>query len=96
MGIGKFELYYRKHLLKFGNEEIQLSQKENKLLALFASQQNEILERDHLLKEIWEDEGVFVGRSLDMFVSKLRKKLIQDPNIQLKNVRGRGYVLQVK
>ena len=96
VGIGKFELYHSKHLLKFGNEEIQLSQKENKLLALFASQQNEVLGRDHLLKEIWEDEGVFVGRSLDMFVSKLRKKLIQDPNIQLKNIRGRGYVLQVK
>jgi|TARA_R110002096_G_scaffold38121_1_gene105563 DNA-binding winged helix-turn-helix (wHTH) protein len=94
--IGKFELYHSKQLLKIGNEEIPLSQKENKLLTLFASHQNEMLERDHLLKEIWEDEGVFVGRSLDMFVSKLRKKLIQDPNIQIKNIRGKGYVLQVK
>ncbi|MDO6437089.1 winged helix-turn-helix domain-containing protein [Cyclobacterium sp. 1_MG-2023] len=96
VGIGKFELYHSKQLLKIGNEEIQLSQKENKLLTLFASHQNEMLERDHLLKEIWEDEGVFVGRSLDMFVSKLRKKLIQDPNIQIKNIRGKGYILQVK
>ncbi|WP_339905591.1 winged helix-turn-helix domain-containing protein [uncultured Cyclobacterium sp.] len=94
--IGKFELYTGKQLLKIENEEIQLSQKENKLLTLFASHQNEMLERDHLLKEIWEDEGVFVGRSLDMFVSKLRKKLIQDPNIQIKNIRGKGYELQVK
>lgn len=94
--IGKFELYQSKQLLKIGIEEIQLSQKENKLLTLFASHQNEMLERDRLLKEIWEDEGVFVGRSLDMFVSKLRKKLTQDPNIELKNIRGRGYVLQVK
>jgi len=96
VGIGKFELYYSNHLLKIGKEEIELSQKENKLLTLFASHQNEILERDRLLKEIWEDEGVFVGRSLDMFVSKLRKKLLRDPNIQLKNIRGRGYVLQVE
>ena len=96
VGIGKFELYHSKQLLKIGTEEIQLSQKENKLLTLFALHPNEMLERDHLLKEIWEDEGVFVGRSLDMFVSKLRKKLLQDPNIQLKNIRGRGYVLQVK
>ncbi|WP_194975384.1 winged helix-turn-helix domain-containing protein [Aquiflexum lacus] len=48
-----------------------------------------------LLKEIWEDGGVFVGRSLDMFVSKLRKKLLLDPSIQLENIRGRGYMLQV-
>jgi DNA-binding winged helix-turn-helix (wHTH) protein len=96
VGIGKFELYQSEQLLKIGSEEIQLSQKENNLLTLFASHPNEVLERDHLLKEIWEDEGVFVGRSLDMFVSKLRKKLIQDPNIQIKNIRGRGYVLQVK
>lgn len=93
--IGKFEFYFENYLLKFGKEEIKLSQKENKLLKLFGSHQNEVLERDRLLKEIWEDEGVFVGRSLDMFVSKLRKKLIQDPNIQLKNIRGRGYLLQV-
>jgi hypothetical protein len=96
VGIGKFEFYYSNHHLKIGKEEIELSQKENKLLTLFAAHQNEILERDRLLKEIWEDEGVFVGRSLDMFVSKLRKKLQQDPNIQLKNIRGRGYVLQVE
>lgn len=96
VGIGKFEFYYSNHLLKIGKEEIELSQKENKLLTLFASHQNEILERDRLLKDIWEDEGVFVGRSLDMFVSKLRKKLQRDPNIQLKNIRGRGYVLQVE
>lgn len=96
VGIGKFELYHSKQLLKIGNEEIPLSQKENKLLKLFASHQNEMLERDHLLKEIWEDEGVFVGRSLDMFVSKLRKKLLRDSNIQIKNIRGKGYVLQVK
>ena len=93
--IGKFEFHYESYLLKIGKEEIELSQKENKLLRLFASHQNEVLERDRLLKEIWEDEGVFVGRSLDMFVSKLRKKLMQDPNIQLKNIRGRGYMLQV-
>ena len=93
--IGKFEFHYESYLLKIGKEEIELSQKENKLLRLFASHQNEVLERDRLLKEIWEDEGVFVGRSLDMFVSKLRKKLLLDPNIQIKNIRRRGYMLQV-
>ncbi|WP_373495209.1 helix-turn-helix domain-containing protein [Aquiflexum sp.] len=93
--IGKYDFKYESYLLKIGSEEIELSQKENKLLKLFASHQNQILERDRLLKEIWEDEGVFVGRSLDMFVSKLRKKLILDSSINLKNIRGRGYMLQV-
>jgi DNA-binding winged helix-turn-helix (wHTH) protein len=93
--IGKFDFKYESYLLKIGSKEIELSQKENKLLKLFASHQNQILERDRLLKEIWEDEGVFVGRSLDMFVSKLRKKLILDPSIQFKNIRGIGYILQV-
>jgi hypothetical protein len=96
VGIGKFEFYYNDQLLKIGKEEIELSQKENKLLTFFAFHQNEVLERDRLLKDIWEDEGVFVGRSLDMFVSKLRKKLQRDPHIQLKNIRGRGYVLRVE
>ena len=56
---------------------------------------NEAVERSRLQKEIWEDEGVIVGRSLDMFISKLRKKLEFDPNIKIVVIRGKGYKLEI-
>jgi hypothetical protein len=73
----------------------ELTLKENKLLLIFAHSPNSIIERSRLQKEIWEDEGVIVGRSLDMFISKLRKKLEHDSCIQLVNIHGKGYKLQV-
>ena len=73
----------------------ELTPKENKLLHIFSDCPNGIIERTRLQKEIWEDEGVIVGRSLDVFISKLRKKLENDPSIQLVNVHGKGYKLQV-
>ncbi|WP_246484978.1 helix-turn-helix domain-containing protein [Chitinophaga qingshengii] len=68
---------------------------EARVLSIFAKSQNEIIERSRLQKEIWEDEGVIVGRSLDMFISKLRKKLEPDPNIKIVVVRGKGYKLEI-
>jgi DNA-binding response OmpR family regulator len=56
---------------------------------------NEAIERNRLQKEIWEDEGVIVGRSLDMFISKLRKKLEPDPTIKIAVIRGKGYKLEI-
>lgn len=73
----------------------ELTTKEYKLLLIFAKLPNEIIERSRLQKEIWEDEGVIVGRSLDMFISKLRKKLEADTSVQLKNIHGKGYKLEV-
>ncbi|WP_199118242.1 helix-turn-helix domain-containing protein [Pedobacter sp. ASV28] len=71
-----------------------LTAKESKLLLIFAKSPNTIIERGRLQKEIWEDEGVIVGRSLDMFISKLRKKLEGDLSVQLINIHGKGYKLQ--
>jgi len=62
---------------------------------ILALSPNEIIERSRLQKEVWEDEGVIVGRSLDMFISKLRKKLEVDPNINIVVIRGKGYKLEV-
>lgn len=73
----------------------ELTPKENKLFRIFAGSPNSIIERSRLQKEIWEDEGVIVGRSLDVFISKLRKKLENDPLIQLVNVHSKGYKLQI-
>jgi DNA-binding response OmpR family regulator len=82
-------------LLKNDAERIELSDKESRLLEIFARQQNQLITRDRLLKEVWEDDGIFTARSLDVFVSKLRKKLKSDPSIQIANVYGKGYKLEI-
>lgn len=74
---------------------IDLTGTETRVLLIFASSPNETIERSRLQKEIWEDEGVIVGRSLDMFISKLRKKLEFDPNINIVVIRGKGYKLEI-
>ena len=85
----------RARVLMYGDRQIELTEKETRILSIFAARPNEIIERDQLLKEVWEDEGVFVGRSLDVFVSRLRKKLEINKNVNLVNVHGRGYKLEV-
>lgn len=74
---------------------IDLTGTETRVLLVFALSPNETIERSRLQKEIWEDEGVIVGRSLDMFISKLRKKLEVDPNITIVVIRGKGYQLKI-
>jgi len=74
---------------------IDLTETETRVLHIFASSPNETIERSRLQKEIWEDKGVIVGRSLDMFISKLRKKLEPDPNIAIVVIRGKGYKLEI-
>jgi hypothetical protein len=83
-----------RHLI-INNEAIDLTGTETRLLLIFASSPNQTIERRRLQKEIWEDEGVIVGRSLDMFISKLRKKLELDPNIKIAVIRGKGYKLEI-
>ncbi|WP_121810179.1 winged helix-turn-helix domain-containing protein [Mucilaginibacter kameinonensis] len=69
---------------------------ETRILNILALAPNQTIERSRLQKEIWEDEGVIVGRSLDMFISKLRKKLEPGPDINIVVVRGKGYKLEIK
>jgi hypothetical protein len=92
--IGGYHFYPNEQRLEFDNEEIMLTAKEAKLLSIFSSKMNQVVERERLQKEVWEDEGVIVGRSLDMFVSKLRKKLGKDENIKFINIHGKGYKLE--
>lgn len=95
VNIGRYLFYRDQQLLQLDEQTIALTAKEAKLLQVFAALPNEVIDRNRLLKEVWEDEGVIVGRSLDMFVSKLRKKLQQDPGISIINVHGKGYKLAV-
>ncbi|WP_256003540.1 winged helix-turn-helix domain-containing protein [Pedobacter deserti] len=69
---------------------------ETRLLSIFAESPNEAIPRSRLQKEIWEDQGVIVGRSLDMFISKLRKKLEPEPDVNIVVIRGKGYKLEVR
>ncbi|HEY9259857.1 winged helix-turn-helix domain-containing protein [Chitinophaga sp.] len=82
-----------KRQLIINEKTVDLTETETRLLLIFALSPNEIIERSRLQKEIWEDEGVIVGRSLDMFISKLRKKLESDPNSKIVVIRGKGYKL---
>lgn len=84
-----------KRELVINNNSIDLTATETRVLLIFALSPNETIERSRLQKEIWEDEGVIVGRSLDMFISKLRKKLELDPNINIVVIRGKGYKMEV-
>jgi DNA-binding winged helix-turn-helix (wHTH) protein len=95
VSIGKYSFDPERRVLMDGTETVTLSEKESRLLHLFACAPNQVLSRDYLLKEIWENEGVFVGRSLDMFVSKLRKKLQNDPKMRISNIHGKGYKLEI-
>ena len=72
-----------------------MSKKECELLAILIAHPNQIVKREVLTKKVWEDNGVIVGRSLDTYISKLRKKLKDDESIKITNVHGVGYKLEV-
>ena len=91
---GKSRLHGTLQILESGNHREQLTYREAKLLRLFALQPNQLLERDYILREIWGEEGVQVSRSVDMFVSRLRKKLANDPTVNLVAVHGVGYRME--
>lgn len=93
--IGSFQFYSTQNKLIKEATEISLSKKECELLEIFVANLNQVVKRDELTKRVWEDNGVFVGRSLDTYVSKLRKKLKDDTAIKLTNVHGVGYKLEI-
>jgi Transcriptional regulatory protein, C terminal len=90
--VGNFQLYTTKNVLKSEHNTITLSENETKALEIFAQHINQVVEREKLMKEIWEDKGlVVISRNVDVLVSKLRKKLADDHSIKIVNVPGRGY-----
>ena len=90
--LGNFRFYADNNVLKIENKSTTLSEKETKALKIFAENINQIVEREKLMKEIWEDEGIVViSRNVDVLVSKLRKKLSDDNSLKFINVHGRGY-----
>jgi len=82
-------------ILNTGDKKIQLTQKEADILALFVSNPNTLLKREFILKTVWEDDSYFIGRSLDVFISKLRKHFKDNSAIKITNIHGSGYKFQV-
>ncbi|WP_149273005.1 winged helix-turn-helix domain-containing protein [Pareuzebyella sediminis] len=93
--IGNYRFYKEQSKLVKGNSTIGLTAKECELISIFSENPNEIIKRDLLIKEVWEDKGVFVGRSLDTFISKIRKKFLDDDSINIVTVHGVGYKLEI-
>ncbi len=92
--IGDYSFNFPKQLLNFGdNESMQLTHREAHLLFHLIKNKNEVLNRSLILKKLWGNDDFFNARSMDVFISKLRKKLSKDENIQIINVRGFGYKL---
>ncbi|UJH68980.1 winged helix-turn-helix domain-containing protein [Allomuricauda sp. SCSIO 65647] len=93
--IGDYRFYKNQNELVKNDLNIKLTSKESELLQIFCANQNQVVKRDFLLKEVWENKGVFVGRSLDTFISKLRKKFKDDNHINILNIHGVGYKLEI-
>jgi len=95
--IGHFNFNARLRSLKGKkDEEIKLSPKESALLNLLCQRKNDVLLREIALKEIWKEDTYFTGRSMDVYIVKLRKYLASDPSVEINNLHGNGYSLMVK
>lgn len=91
--IGRFTFDTQKQLLSIDDKQTKLTTKENELLALLCAHTNEILQRDYALKTIWIDDNYFNARSMDVYITKLRKHLKDDDQIEIINIHGKGYKL---
>ncbi len=93
--IGKYTFDTQKQVLMLDGETKKLTTKESELLGLLCANANEILQREYALKTIWIDDNYFNARSMDVYITKLRKLLVGDPEVEILNVHGKGYKLIV-
>ncbi len=91
--IGEYSFDPLKQILTYKNQSIKLTTKESELLDLLCRHGNEILERNYALKTIWIDDNYFNARSMDVYITRLRKYLKKDINVRILNVHGKGYKL---
>lgn len=93
--IGSYIFDSKLRHITFKGEKQKLSPKESDLLKLLCQNKNELLQRETALRKIWGEDGYFTARSMDVFITKLRKYLSDDPNIEIKNIHGSGFLLEV-
>lgn len=93
--IGEYTFDYTTQMITYKGHQQKLSTKEAELLQLLCLKKNSVLTREEALLSIWHDDNYFNGRSMDVFLSKLRKYLREDPKVEILNVHGKGYKLLV-
>jgi DNA-binding response OmpR family regulator len=93
--VGRYDFDYTSQMISIDDVHQKLSTKEAELLRLLCLRKNEVLTREEALLNIWHDDNYFNGRSMDVFLSKIRKYLKDDPNVEIINVHGRGYKLLI-
>lgn len=93
--IGKYRFDSEKQILHNNGTEQKLTTKENQLLRLLCVHKNDVLDRNFALKTIWHDDNYFNGRSMDVYIAKLRKYLKEDPKVEIINIHGKGFKLLV-
>lgn len=91
--LGRFTFDTQKQLLTIDDKQTKLTTKESELLALLCANANEILQREYALKTIWIDDNYFNARSMDVYITKLRKHLKEDESVEIINIHGKGYKL---
>lgn len=91
--LGKFGFDVQRQVLSIGDKQTKLTTKESELLTLLCAHANEVLERELALKTIWIDDNYFNARSMDVYITKLRKHLKDDEEIEIINIHGKGYKL---
>ena len=91
--IGNYIFDHKKQQLLLDEQQFKLTTKENELLKLLCKCQNGLLERNKALNQVWGDDNYFNGRSMDVYIAKLRKHLRGDPQVEILNVHGKGFKL---
>lgn len=91
--VGRYQFDTKNYSLTDGSEKITLTQRESDLLKLFIDNKNTVLKREEILKALWGEDDYFMGRSLDVFISRLRKILASEDGISIENVHGIGFRL---
>jgi len=95
ISIGKFTFDFNNQSLTIGNKTKRITEKESEILNYLSGHRNHIIKREEMLKDLWGENDYFLGRSLDVFITKIRKYLKEDPNVNIENIFGVGFIFNV-
>ena len=94
--IGSYLFDFKLRTIEHETTKQKLSPKEAELLKMLCENQNELLPRETALRKIWGDDGYFTSRSMDVYLTKLRKLFVEDPSVEIRNIHGSGFMLEIK